>query len=268
VSLFMDKPSDDGGRPAAGGATSARTVIREMRGPVEERVTVLRSALSRSTPQHRSGQVGEASSVLSTCRYLLPSSLLIWRQPTTEAHDPGINSHHASRRRGVNRPFRDGPARRLVIRHRLAPRRWQDGGVIRHHQRNSPKSCNDSLNSQHICVAPRHLERCNREGLPVPAKESCVAEILAQDRKTTCKTGHDRQHESYQPDECEWVRPDGGSGCDSQVVRLRDHAKHGDACQRQHLSGFTPIDPPDPEALSGSPKPRTDYPYILTYAPL
>jgi hypothetical protein len=34
---------------------------------------------------------------------------------------------------------------------------------------------------------------------------------------------------------------------------LRDHAKHGDAWQRQHLSGITPIDPPDPETLSGSP---------------
>jgi hypothetical protein len=121
MSLLMDNPSDDGGRPAPGGANSARTVIREMRGPVEERVTVLRSTLSRATPQHRSSQVGEASPVLSTCRYLFPSSLLIRRQPTTGAHNPGINSHHASRRRGVNRPYRDGPTSRLVIRHRLAP---------------------------------------------------------------------------------------------------------------------------------------------------
>jgi hypothetical protein len=57
VPLFKDKPSDDGGVPADGGANSARTVIREVRGPVEERVAVLRSALSRATSQHpqRSG---------------------------------------------------------------------------------------------------------------------------------------------------------------------------------------------------------------------
>jgi hypothetical protein len=34
---------------------------------------------------------------------------------------------------------------------------------------------------------------------------------------------------------------------------LRDHAKHGDAWQRQHLSGITPVDPPDPEIVSGPP---------------
>jgi hypothetical protein len=34
---------------------------------------------------------------------------------------------------------------------------------------------------------------------------------------------------------------------------LSGHAKHGDAWQRQHLSGITPVDPPDPETLSGSP---------------
>jgi len=92
-----------------------------------------------------------------------------------------------------------------------------------------------------------------REGSSVPAKESCVVEILAQDRKTTGKTGDDRQYESYQPDECEWVLPDGGSGCDSQSVDLRVHAMHGDGWQRQHLSGITPVKPPDPETLSGSP---------------
>jgi hypothetical protein len=94
---------------------------------------------------------------------------------------------------------------------------------------------------------------CEGGGLSVPAKESCVAEILAQDRKTTGKTGDDPQHESYHPDECEWVRPDGGSGCDTQVVDLRVHATHSDAWQRQHLSGITPVNPPDPETLSGSP---------------
>jgi hypothetical protein len=41
---------------------------------------------------------------------------------------------------------------------------------------------------------------CNRVGLPVPAKESCVAEILAQDHKATGKTGDDHQRDSYQPD--------------------------------------------------------------------
>jgi hypothetical protein len=34
---------------------------------------------------------------------------------------------------------------------------------------------------------------CNREGLPDPAEESCVAEILAHDHKTTGKTGDDHQ---------------------------------------------------------------------------
>jgi hypothetical protein len=33
---------------------------------------------------------------------------------------------------------------------------------------------------------------------------------------------------------------------------LRGHAKHGDAWQRRHLSGITPIRPPCPETLSGS----------------
>jgi hypothetical protein len=94
---------------------------------------------------------------------------------------------------------------------------------------------------------------CNREGLPVPAEESCVAEIFAQDRKATGKTGDDRQCESRQPEEYEWVRPDSGSGSDSQVVDLCVHADHGDAWQRQHLSGITPVHPPDPETLSGSP---------------
>jgi len=101
------------------------------------------------------------------------------------------------------------------------------------------------------------VERCNREGLPVPAKESCVAEILAQDDKATGKTGDDHQRNSYQPDKYEWVHPDGGngigSGSGSDVVDMRGHAKHGDAWQRQHLSGITPVDPPDPETLSGSP---------------
>jgi hypothetical protein len=98
---------------------------------------------------------------------------------------------------------------------------------------------------------------CNREGLPVPAEESCVAEIFAQDRKATGKTGDDHQYESCQPDECEWVLPDSGSGTDSQVVDLCVHADHGDARQRQHLSGIAPVHPPDPETLSGSPKGRT-----------
>jgi hypothetical protein len=93
---------------------------------------------------------------------------------------------------------------------------------------------------------------CEGEGLSVPAKESCVAEILAQDRKTTGKANDDPQYESYQPDECEWVRPDGGSGGDTQVVDLCVHATHGDGWQRQHLSGTTPVNPPDPETLSGS----------------
>jgi hypothetical protein len=89
-------------------------------------------------------------------------------------------------------------------------------------------------------------------GLPLLAKEPRVTEILAQDRKTTGKTRDDRQYESYQPDECEWVLPDSGSGSDSQVVDLRVHARHGDAWQRQHLSGIAPVHPPDPETLSGS----------------
>jgi hypothetical protein len=43
------------------------------------------------------------------------------------------------------------------------------------------------------------LRNCG--GLPVPAEESRVAEILAQDRKTTGKTSDDRQYDSYQGDE-------------------------------------------------------------------
>jgi hypothetical protein len=96
------------------------------------------------------------------------------------------------------------------------------------------------------------VERCKREGLPVPAKESCVAEILAQDHKATGKTGDDHQRDSYQADKYEWVLPDSGGGSNSQVVDLCVHAKHGDAWQRQHLSGITPVRPPDPETLSGS----------------
>jgi hypothetical protein len=93
---------------------------------------------------------------------------------------------------------------------------------------------------------------CEGEGLSVPAKESCVAEILAQDRKTTGKTGDNHQRDSYQPDKYEWVHPDGGSGSDTQFVDLRVHATHGDGWQRQHLSVITPVNPPDPETLSGS----------------
>ena len=57
MSLFMTKPGDIGGRPTAGGAKWARTVIREARGPVEEGVAVVRSSLSRAAPQRsqRSG---------------------------------------------------------------------------------------------------------------------------------------------------------------------------------------------------------------------
>jgi hypothetical protein len=43
------------------------------------------------------------------------------------------------------------------------------------------------------------LRNCG--GLPVSTKEPRVAEILAQDRKTTGKTGGDRQYDSYQRDE-------------------------------------------------------------------
>jgi hypothetical protein len=98
---------------------------------------------------------------------------------------------------------------------------------------------------------------CNREGLLVPAKESRVAKILAQDRKATGKTGDDHQRDSYQPDKYEWVHPDGGSGSgsgsSSDVVDVSGHAKHGDAWQRQHLSGITPVRPADPDTFSGSP---------------
>lgn len=68
--------------------------------------------------------------------------------------------------------------------------------------------------------------------LPVPAKELCVAEILAPEHKTTGKTGDDRQHESHQPDKYERVHPDRGSSCDGHVVDLRVHASivsHGSA---------------------------------------
>jgi hypothetical protein len=34
---------------------------------------------------------------------------------------------------------------------------------------------------------------------------------------------------------------------------MRGHAKHGDASHRPHLSGITLVNPPNPEALSGSP---------------
>jgi hypothetical protein len=85
------------------------------------------------------------------------------------------------------------------------------------------------------------LRHCG--GLPVSTKEPRVAEIFAQDRKTTGKAGDDPQYESYHSDECEWVRPDGGSGSDTQVVDLCVHATHGDGWQRQHLSGITPVNP-------------------------
>jgi hypothetical protein len=99
----------------------------------------------------------------------------------------------------------------------------------------------------------KHLGQSTGSRQPLPAKVPRVTEILAQDRKTTSETGDDRQYESYQPDECEWVLPDSGSGSDSHVVDLRVHAKHGDASQRQHLSGIAPVHPPDPETLSGLP---------------
>lgn len=47
----------------------------------------------------------------------------------------------------------------------------------------------------HIGTYRRHLgpwRSCNPEGLPIPAKESCVAEIFTQDGKTTGKARDDR----------------------------------------------------------------------------
>jgi hypothetical protein len=94
MSLFMDKPSDEGGRPAAGVTNSARTVIRDVHEPVEERGVALRPGLSEPPLNTRSGQVGEDSRVQSTCRYLSPSSLLIRRQPDPE--DPFGVAHIGS----------------------------------------------------------------------------------------------------------------------------------------------------------------------------
>jgi hypothetical protein len=92
----------------------------------------------------------------------------------------------------------------------------------------------------------------NRGSLPVSTKEPRVAEVLAHDRKTTGKSGGYRQYDSYQRDEYEWVHRDRGSGSGSQVVDLTGHAMHGDAWQRRHLSGMTPVRPPAPETTSGS----------------